>query len=257
MVQALINVELFKAGVEAQLGGRKKLHQFVETESAEGLQVGTFQLVTNEYVGDATVVGAGAPIPVSDLIQTKTPVTFEKIAKGVKLNDEEMRQKFGDPVGNAENQTVAAIEGKMEAKVAALLKTATFSVQYAKTGGKIDGATVLAAVGTLGEGLEDAPYYLVVNPADYAGLQADIKPTDNTELQGKIYGAGVIMSARIPVGEAALIQQGAIKEIVQKDVDVEPKRDASTKSTEIFTDKIHAVYIADASKLVYIKKALV
>lgn len=255
MVQTLINVELFKAGVEAQLGGRKKLHQFVETESAEGLQVGTFQLVTNEYVGDATVVGAGQPIPVSDLIQTKTPVTFEKIAKGVKLNDEEMRQKFGDPVGNAENQTVAAIEGKMEAKVAALLKTSTFHVEYA-LGGAINGAVVLEAVGTLGEALEDAPYYLVVNPADYAGLQADIKPTDNTELQGKVYGAGVIMSARIPAGEAALIQQGAVKEIVQKDVDVEPKRDASTKSTEIFTDKIHAVYIADASKLVYIKEAL-
>ena len=29
MTQSLINVELFKAGVEAQLGGRKKLHQFV------------------------------------------------------------------------------------------------------------------------------------------------------------------------------------------------------------------------------------
>lgn len=255
MTQSLINVELFKAGVEAQLGGRKKLHQFVETESAEGLQVGTFQLVTNEYVGDATVVGAGQPIPVSDLIQTKTPVTFEKIAKGVKLTDEEMRQKFGDPVGNAENQTVAAIEGKMEAKVAALLKTATFSVQY-DLGGAINGAVVLEAVGTLGESLEDAPYYLVVNPADFAGLQADIKPSDNTELQGKVYGAGVIMSARIPAGEAVLIQHGAIKEIVQKDVDVEPKRDASTKSTEIFTDKIHAVYVADASKLVYIKEAL-
>jgi len=256
MVQTLINVELFKAGVEAQLGGRKKLHQFVETESAEGLQVGTFQLVTNEYVGDATVVGAGVAIPVTDLIQTKTPVTFEKIAKGVKLNDEEMRQKFGNPIGNAQNQTVAAIEGKMEAKVATLLKASTFFVEYAKVGGKIDGATVLTAVGTMGEAIEDAPYYLIVNPADYAGLQADIKPTDNTELQGTVYGAGIIMSSRIPAGEAALVQTGAIKEIVQKDVDVEPERDASTKSTSIFTDKIHAVYIADASKLVYIKRAL-
>ena len=252
MANTLINVELFKAGVEGKLGGKRKLAQFVEVEPAEGLQVGTFNLVANEYVGDATVVGAGTAIPVSTLVQTKKPVKFEKIAKGVKVTDEDMRQGFGDPVGNAEDQTALAIDGKMEAKVADLLKASTFTVEYDKLK-SITAETILEAIGTMGEALEDAPYFLVVNPANFATLQSFIKPSDNTALNGTIYGAGVVMSTRIPAGEMALVQHGAIKEIVQKDVDVEPERKAGEKSTYIYTDKIHAVYLADASKLVYIK----
>lgn len=251
MANTLINVELFKAGVEAKLGGKRKLAQFVEQESAEGLQVGKFNLVANEYVGDATVVGAGLTIPVTDLTQTKKEVSFEKIAKGVKVTDEDMKQGFGDPVGNAENQTVLAIDGKMEAKVADLLAEATFKVEYDSVEGLTAG-TVLEAVGALGENLEDAPYFLVTNPANFADLQAFIKPTDNTALNGTIYGAGIVMSSRIPAGEMALVQIGAIKEVIQKNVDVEPERKAGEKSTYIYTDKIHAVYIQDASKLIYI-----
>lgn len=255
MANTLIDVDVFKAGVESKLGGKRKLVQFVESESVEGLQVQTVNIVTNEYVGDATVVAAGQEIPVSELVQTETPVTFEKIAKGVKLTDEEVKQKFGDPVGNAENQTVAAIDGKMEAKIAALLASATFSVEYALNG-TLDSAAVLKAIGAMGENIEDAPYYVVVNPADFAGLQADIKAADKTGLSGVVYGAGLVMSSRIPAGTAYLVQYGAIKEIVQKDVDVETERDASTKSTGFFTDKIHACYIADQSKLVKIKEAV-
>lgn len=253
MSNTLLNVELFKEGVQAKLEGKTKLHQFVETENAENLQVGTFNIVTNDYVGDATVVEAGAKIPLTDLVQKKTPVTFEKIAKGVRVTDEEMRQTFGDPVGNAEKQTVASISGKMEAKISDLFEQAKFSVNYT-AGTPIDSNAVLTAITVMGEAIEDAPYFVVVNPVDFGNLQRDLKSSDNTALQGLAYGAGIIMSSRVKAGNAILIQKGAIAEIVQKDVDVELQRDASTKSTEIYTDKIHAVYIKDQSKLVVIKE---
>lgn len=248
MANTLINVTAFKAGVESKLGAKRKFAQFVEQESVEGLQAHTVEIVTNDYIGDATVVAKGAKIPVSDLAQTKTSVTFEKIAKGVKVSDEELKQTFGDALGNAENQTVAAIDNKMEAKVADLFKTAKFKVEALE----INADAVLDAITAMGEGFEDAENFLLVAPADYGKLQKEIKASDNTAIQSAIYGVTLVMSTRIEEGTAVLVQYGAIKELVQKDTDVEPSRVAGEKATEIYTDKIHGVYIQDQAKLVYI-----
>ena len=245
MANTLINVEVFKAGVEGKFGAKRKLTQFVETEVSNDIQVGKFNLVTNEYVGDATVVGKGVAIPLSDLKQAKQEVVFEKIAKGVAVTDEEKGQTFGDPVGNAENQTVMAIENKMDAKVADLLKTATFTVEATA----LDADAIIDAVGAMGENIEDAPYYLIVSTLDYADLQKALLQT-GTDLNNNPFGATVVMSGRLAKGEAYLVQEGAIKEFVQKDTDVEVSRNAGKKQDEIYTDKIHAVYIQDQSKIV-------
>jgi len=246
MANQLVNVELFKAGVDAKLGRARKLLQFVEQESAEGLQVGTFNVVTNEYIGDATVVLAGQQIPLSQMIQAKTAVTFEKLAKGVAVTDEEKKQAFGDPVANAENQTALAIDRKAEDKVANLLKQATFSVNVVA----LNAEAVLEAIGVMGEGIEDAPYFLAVNPVDYASLQKELKASDNTALNNAVFGATFVLSTKVDEGEAYLIQEGAIKEVIQKDTDVEISRNAGKKQDEIYTDKIHAVYIQDQAKIV-------
>lgn len=250
MANKLVNVELFKAGVEEKLGMNRKLYSLVESESVSNVQVGTINLVTNEYVGDAVVVAKGKEIPVSDLVQTTTPVKFEKIAKGVEIADEEANSGFGDVVGNAQNQTVMAIDGAMEAQVAKLLESATVVAE--KT--KVDTAGVLQAISTFGDHYDTAPAYLIVNPADYAALQGEVAV--NNELVPTIFGAEIIMSNRIDAGAAYLVQQGAIKEFIQKDTQVEDERDASRKTTGIFTDKIYGAYVADASKLVKIGGAV-
>lgn len=249
MANTLVKEELFKEGVESKLGGNRKLLHFVEQESAEGLQVGILNVVTNEYVGDATVIAAGQQIPITNMKQTKTPVTFEKIAKGVAVTDEEKKQSFGDPVGNAENQTVKAIDGKAEAKLAELLSTAKFSVEAVA----LDSEAILDAISVMGEGIEDAPYFLVVTPKTYGELQKEVG-TDFT-LNNNPFGATIVLSSRIGDAEAFLIQEGAIKEVVQKGVDVEVSRNAGKKQDEIYTDMIHAVYIQDQSKLVKIAVA--
>lgn len=248
MANNLVNVELFKEGVDEKLG-KRKLAQFVDVESVSGLQVGTFNVVTNGYIGDATVVAAGQQIPLTDMVQTKTPVKFEKIAKGVAVTDEEKKQTFGDPVGQAEEQTARAIDGKAEAKIADLLKTATFSVEATK----LNSTALLDAIAVMGEGIEDAPYFLVVNPANYANLQKELG--QNFTLNNNPFGANFVMSTRIANGEAYLIQEGAIKEVRQKDLDVEVSRNAGKKQDEVYTDMIHAVYIQDQSKIVRIAVA--
>lgn len=250
MANGLINVDLFKAGVEGKLGAKRKLAQFVESESVEGLQAHTINMITNDYVGDATVVVKGGKIPLADLRQTKTPVSFEKLAKGVKVADEEVKQGFGDVLGNAENQTVKAIENAMEAKIADLLKTAQATKEYT---GEFGASVVLDAIGAFGENYEGEENFLLVNPVDHANLQKEIKGYDNTGIQAQVYGATLVMSSRVEAGKPYIIQKGAIKEFVQKDVEVETSRDASTKSTEIYTDKIYGVYIQDQSKILAIK----
>lgn len=246
MANELVNVELFKDGVDGKLGGRRKLVQFVEQESAEGLQVGTFNVVTNEYIGDAGVIEKNGTIPLTDLKQTDQPVKFEQIGKGVAVTDVEKRQTFGDPVGNAEDQTAQSIDGKMEAKVASALKGAKFSIEV----DELDSYAILDAIGVMGEGIEEAPYFLVMTPKNYAELQ---KAGNKFELDNNPYGATIVLSTRISHDEAYLIQEKALKEIVQKDTDVEVSRNASKKRDEIYTDKIHAVYIQDQAKVVKIE----
>lgn len=246
MANTLVNTEIFTAGVESKLGKARKLVQFVEQESVQGLQVGKVSVVTNEYIGDAEVVTAGAQIPVADMKQSKTEVAFEKIAKGVAVTDEDKAQAFGDPVGQAEDQTVKAIDGKAEAKIAELLKTATFSVEVAG----INPEALLDAIAVMGEGIEDAPYFLVLTPKAYGALQKEVGV--NFDLNNNPFGAEIVLSTRIEETEAYLIQEGAIKEIVQKSVDVEVDRNAGKKQDEIYTDMIYAVYIQDQSKIVKI-----
>ena len=101
----------------------------------------------------------------------------------------------------------------------------------------------------MGENIEDAPYYLIVSTLDYADLQKALLQT-GTDLNNNPFGATVVMSGRLAKGEAYLVQEGAIKEFVQKDTDVEVSRNAGKKQDEIYTDKIHAVYIQDQSKIV-------
>lgn len=250
MANTLINVELFKGGVESALGGKKKLRKFVDSESVEGLQAHTVNVITNEYVGDATVLAQGSAIPVTDLVQTETPVTFKHIGKGVRVFDTELKQKFGDVLGNAEKQTVSAIDGAMESEVAELLKKATFKYEYDSVEG-ISADVVLEAIGVMGEAIEDAEYFIVVNPADLPAIQRGLVP-DARSLNGTVYGAKIEMSSRVEKGKPYLVQFGAIKEFVQKETDVEPSRDASKKATEIYTDKIYGAYIQDASRLVAI-----
>lgn len=250
MANQLINVELFRGGVERQLGGKKKLRKFVESESVEGLQAHTINLITNEYVGDATVIASGAAIPVTDLVQTEKAVTFKHIGKGVRVYDTELKQKFGDALGNAEKQTVAAIDGAMEAEVAKLLKEATFKYEYDSAEG-LSADVILEAIGVMGEAIEDAEYYVVVNPKDLPAVQRGLIP-DARSLNGTVYGAHIEMSSRVEAGKPYLIQYGAIKEFVQKETDVEPSREASIKATEIYTDKIYGAFIQDASKIVAI-----
>ena len=248
MANQLVNAELFRAGVDEKLGKRKLL-QFVDVESVSGLQVGTFNVITNEDIGDATVVPAGTQIPLAEMKQSKKPVTFEKLAKGVAITDEEKKQAFGDPVGNAEEQTAKAIDGKAEAKIADLLASATFSVETVA----LDSEAILDAIAVMGEGIEDAPYFLVVTPATYAELQKELG--QKFVLNNNPFGANFVMSTRIADGEAYLVQEGAIKEVRQKDLDIEVSRNAGKKQDEVYTDVIHAVYIQDQSKIVKISVA--
>lgn len=246
MANQLVNEQVFKAGVESKLGQKRKLVQFVEQESVENLQVGTFNVVTNEYIGDAEVLAHGAQIPLSDMVQTKTPVTFEQIGKGVAVTDVEKKQAFGDPVGNAEAQTIKAIDGKAEAKLADLLATAKFSIEALA----LDSEAILDAIAVMGEGIEDAPYFLVVTPSAYGELQKEVGK--DFSLNNNPFGATIVLSTRISESNAYLIQEGAVKEVLQKGVDVEVTRNASHKRDEIYTDQIHAVYIQDQAKVVKI-----
>lgn len=247
MANTLVKAEIFTAGVMSKLGKNRKLAQFVEQESVVGQQAGIVNVVVNQYIGDAEVVAPGALIPLEDMKQNSTPVEFEKLGKGVALTDEEKAQTFGDPAGNAETQTVMAIDGKAEAKIAALMDTATFSVETKA----INAEALLDAIATMGEGIEDAPYFLVLTPKAYGVLQKEIGL--DFDLNNNPFGAEIVLSTRIADDTAFLVQEGAIKEIVQKTVDVEVSRNASRKRDEIYTDLIHAVYVQDQSKLVKIK----
>ena len=244
----LINVEVFAQGVTEKLAGKLKAIPYAYRESFEGQQVGSIKVPKTAYIGDASVVAKGEEIPFTALSQSSVDVPLEKFAQATEIADEDARGGFGQPLSIAENQLVASIAGGMENKVISELQKATLKVEAAKA----DYNAVLEALGKMGDSIEDAPYFLLYNPAQFQDLQEGVVTSDKTGVLPKIAGAEIVMSNKVPAGELFLVQNGVVGIYSAKEVNVEDQRDASRAVTELVATEMAAIHLRDESKVVHI-----
>jgi hypothetical protein len=240
----LVKGTIFAEGVAAKLVDKLALDPIVQMDNlpadAKGDEI---TLPKYAYIGDAVKMIEGTPLVPSLLSQSAAPVPINQYGKAVEITDRAVKSGIGDPIGEAEDQVVLAINSKMQVDKFAALAGATAT----ETVAALDNAGMAKVVAKFGEDQEGTTY-LFVNPADWAtAVGADINFASRVR---EVYSLEFVASNRVPAGTAYAVKDGAIGVFLQEGVDTETDRDILVKSTVISADTFAAIYLRDESKAV-------
>ncbi|HHB0224905.1 TPA: N4-gp56 family major capsid protein [Staphylococcus aureus] len=253
--------EVLAPMMQAQLEKKLRFASFAEVDSTlQGQPGDTLTFPAFVYSGDAQVVAEGEKIPTDILETKKREAKIRKIAKGTSITDEALLSGYGDPQGEQVRQHGLAHANKVDNDVLEALMGAKLTVNVDIT--KLNG--LQSAIDKFNdEDLE--PMVLFVNPLDAGKLRGDASTnfTRATELGddiivkgafGEALGAIIVRSNKLEAGTAILAKKGAVKLILKRDFFLEVARDASTKTTALYSDKHYVAYLNDESKAVKITK---
>ncbi|HDA7383555.1 TPA: N4-gp56 family major capsid protein [Staphylococcus aureus] len=253
--------EVLAPMMQAQLEKKLRFASFAEVDSTlQGQPGDTLTFPAFVYSGDAQVVAEGEKIPTDILETKKREAKIRKIAKDTSITDEALLSGYGDPQGEQVRQHGLAHANKVDNDVLEALMGAKLTVNADIT--KLNG--LQSAIDKFNdEDLE--PMVLFVNPLDAGKLRGDASTnfTRATELGddiivkgafGEALGAIIVRSNKLEAGTAILAKKGAVKLILKRDFFLEVARDASTKTTALYSDKHYVAYLYDESKAVKITK---
>ncbi|HII0522966.1 TPA: N4-gp56 family major capsid protein [Staphylococcus aureus] len=253
--------EVLAPMMQAQLEKKLRFASFAEVDSTlQGQPGDTLTFPAFVYSGDAQVVAEGEKIPTDILETKKREAKIRKIAKGTSITDEALLSGYGDPQGEQVRQYGLAHANKVDNDVLEALMGAKLTVNADIT--KLNG--LQSAIDKFNdEDLE--PMVLFINPLDAGKLRGDASTnfTRATELGddiivkgafGEALGAIIVRSNKLEDGTAILAKKGAVKLILKRDFFLEVARDASTKTTALYSDKHYVAYLYDESKAVKITK---
>ncbi|HDD2770973.1 TPA: N4-gp56 family major capsid protein [Staphylococcus aureus] len=253
--------EVLAPMMQAQLEKKLRFASFAEVDSTlQGQPGDTLTFPAFVYSGDAQVVAEGEKIPIDILETKKREAKIRKIAKGTSITDEALLSGYGDPQGEQVRQHGLAHANKVDNDVLEALMGAKLTVNADIT--KLNG--LQSAIDKFNdEDLE--PMVLFINPLDAGKLRGDASTnfTRATELGddiivkgafGEALGAIIVRSNKLEAGTAILAKKGAVKLILKRDFFLEVARDASTKTTALYSDKHYVAYLYDESKAVKITK---
>lgn len=253
--------EVLAPMMQAQLEKKLRFASFAEVDSTlQGKPGDTLTFPAFVYSGDAQVVAEGEKIPTDILETKKREAKIRKIAKGTSITDEALLSGYGDPQGEQVRQHGLAHANKVDNDVLEALMGAKLTVNADIT--KLNG--LQSAIDKFNdEDLE--PMVLFINPLDAGKLRGDASTnfTRATELGddiivkgafGEALGAIIVRTNKLEAGTAILAKKGAVKLILKRDFFLEVARDASTKTTVLYSDKHYVAYLYDESKAVKITK---
>lgn len=133
------------------------------------------------------------------------------------------------------------------------LAKATLSVP-----GPVSYDTVVDAIAKLNTE-DESGIFLIIGPDQKAVVRKDpdFKSARLGEILfngqiGEISGVPVLVSKKVPEGEAYLAHKDAITLFIKKDSEVEQERDANVRRNRVFMRKVNLVALTDATKVVKI-----
>lgn len=252
----LINPEVMGAFAERKLEAEFKFAPLaVVGHELQGQAGDTLTIPVWGYIGKAEDVAEGAPIPISQMGQTKTSVKVKKAGKGIELTDEAVLSGLGDAVGEGEKQLAEAILDKVNKDCFdALMGTTT--LQHTVEGNVLNADELADALVQFKEDVHEGQV-LFVSPKRYAQLRKD--PAWVTVLAGEkfisgqvgeIMGCSVVVSNTVEDDKALIVRAGALGLELKRDTMIESDRDIIHKSTIITIDKHYVAYLKDASKVI-------
>lgn len=252
----LINPEVMGAFAERKLEAEFKFAPLaVVGHELQGQAGDTLTIPVWGYIGKAEDVAEGAPIPISQMGQTKTSVKVKKAGKGIELTDEAVLSGLGDAVGEGEKQLAEAILDKVNKDCFDVLMGTT-TLQHSTVGNELNADELADALVQFKEDVHEGQV-LFVSPKRYAQLRKD--PAWVTVLAGEkfisgqvgeIMGCSVVVSNTVEDDKALIVRAGALGLELKRDTMIESDRDIIHKSTIITIDKHYVAYLKDASKVI-------
>ena len=219
----------------------------------------TITLPSFGYIGDATTVGEGEDIPISQLTETTVDATVAKVGKGVQVTDEAVLSGYGNPREEAVSQIVLSIASKVDNDVLSVLGTIGSEMTHEASAFTTD--AIADGLVKFGEDIEGEKV-LLVSPDEYAILRKadDWCPASEIAANivingavGMVHGCQVVISNKLKGKNVAyVVKPGALAIILKRDTLVETDRDIINKSTVLTADKHYVAYLYDASKAIKI-----
>lgn len=232
MANTVVKKEVLQGLIEEKMGKNVRfLPLAVRYDLGEGTAI---RVVKQKYIGDATVVEKGQPIPIKDFQQTSETKEVRKVGNGIELAVEDLMDMGARGAEYIERQLLASIDnGLQNAIVAELTAITGVMVHDATVEGKINADVVADALAKFGEDQEDA--FLLVHSKTLTQMrkEADFQRISGDEFGavGEIFGARVMVSDAVVEGEAYLVKQGALELHIRRQplVEAEPKIGTQTE----------------------------
>lgn len=241
MANTVVKQEVLRGLIEEKMGKNVKfLPLAVRYDLGEGTAI---RVVKQKYVGDATVVAKGQPIPISDFEQTSITKDVEKVAKGIELAVEDLLDMGVRGAEYIERQLLASIDNGLQNAIVAELTAITGAMVHDATAeGKINADVVADALAKFGEDQEDA--FLLVHSKTLTQMrkEADFQRISNDEFGavGLIFGARVMVSDAVVEGEAYIVKQGALELHIRRQPLVQA-REKIENQTELYVGTAYFV----------------
>ena len=253
----LLNPQVVGEYIDAKLVDKIKLSPLavVGTE-LQGRPGNTLTVPVWTYIGQAQDLAEGvADVPVV-LESDESTVVVKKAAKSVEITDEAVLSGHGNPVGEIADQLLLSIADKVEKDCYTALGGATL-----KHTATVTAEAIADAIGLFGEDL-DEEMRVFINPKEYATIRKGAEFVAAQNVQGAIggsigyiYNAAVVVSNRVPQGQAFIVKPGALGIELKRNTNVESDRDILKKTTVYAVDKHYAAYLRDKTKVVKIANA--
>lgn len=261
-LSALVNPQVMADMIQAELPNLIRFAPLADVDTTlSGRPGDTLTVPKWAYIGDATDIAEGSPIPLDAMATSTDTFSVKKAGKGVELTDEAVLSGYGDPVGEANRQITLSIANKVDNDGLVALQGAT-QTYATPTGSGLTVAELDNAIQVFGDEELDN-MVLLAHPTDAAVLRADaadqwVRASELGDrilergVFGEVLGAQVARSNKLAVGEAYLVKAGALGLYMKRDVQVESDRDIVNKTTVITADQHYGVHIKDDSKVVAI-----
>jgi N4-gp56 family major capsid protein len=273
----LINPEVMADIISGKITKKIVVSPFARVDTTlQGRPGDTITVPKYAYIGDAGEVAEGASVETAKLTSSTTKATVKKAMKAVTLTDEAVLSGYGDPLGQVNKQLADSIAAKLDEDAMTTLQTATLSAEIT---GIISYDGIINAIDKFEEEL-NTEKVMFVHPKQVTQLRLD-----SNFISADKYGLGtnVIMSGeigmiancrivptkKVPVKSNKYVcpivkltadtetedEISAMTIYIKRDTNVETERNTLSRTTDISADKIYAVALTDASKVVLAKFA--
>lgn len=268
--------EVYAALVDEKIKGKVVISQAADVLGDLINSVGeTLMLNSWQYIGDATDIAVGTPMPSDSLKQSSRPATVKMIAaKGIAVNDYDDEVGFGRALEKAAEFQATAIARKIDTDLIECAKGTPLK-KLLETDGEVTFDEMNEILGLYGDdgNSEDFDFIAIHSKFIPSFLKMDgfvsAEVTHTAEgngiqinnLLGYFRGIPLVVTDRLYDSTTTeyfilAIKKHSLGLIPKEHVFVETARDASTRTTTIYTSQYYAAARIDDSGIVLAKATI-